>query len=169
MEIRPFKEEDFLDFLEMGLALWPDCSKEALAIEFPKFIIGPNRAGFICRENGQSIGFVAMTLRFDYVPQAKISPVGYMEGIYIKEGHRKQGIAKKLCEAGEKWVKSKGIGRVGSDTWDWNRDSIEFHKKLGYIQGDTLVHFIKNISPKTALGRWRLFKEALDNSLLINF
>ncbi len=86
-----------------------------------------------------------MSLRFDHVPKAKTRPVGYLERIYVKDKYRKIGIAKELYNIGEEWVKSKGCTQIGSDTWDWNKDSILFHGKLGFEKADTLVHFIKNI------------------------
>lgn len=86
-----------------------------------------------------------MSLKFEHVHEATSTPVGYLEGIFVKEKYRKLGIAKKMYEAGEKWAKSKGCLQMGSDTWDWNKDSVLFHKKLGFKIANPIIHFIKNI------------------------
>ena len=70
---------------------------------------------------------------------------GFHIVILVKENYRKIGVAKKLYKIGEEWVKSKDCTQMASDTWDWNKDSILFHEKLGFETAHTLVHFIKDI------------------------
>lgn len=137
--------ENLKDFLSMAQALWPDRSREYLDKELERILQSPNETGFICKKGSETIGFIIMSLRFDYVPKARKKPVGYIEGIYIKEEHRKGGIARKLCTLAEAWAKSKGCIQMGSDAETWNQDSILFHERLGFKSVENVVHFIKDI------------------------
>ncbi|MBD3318657.1 GNAT family N-acetyltransferase [Candidatus Woesearchaeota archaeon] len=146
MIIQKIQNEDFSDWLEMGLMLWPKHSKAELKKEFEEILKSKKEETFLCKdEDGSYIGFINVSLRFEYIPGATSSPVGYVEGIFIKEQYRKKGIAKKLIDAGEEWVKSKGCKEMGSDTELHNKTSQAFHKKLGFKEDDILVHFIKKI------------------------
>ena len=145
IDITKFVSSDLDDFLTMALALWPHHSRDELAKEFDRIMRAPQETGFICRKNGKAIGFITMSLRFGHVTGATSKPVGYVEGIYVKEDHRNFGVARKLYEVGEQWAKNNGCKQVGSDTWDWNDDSIAVHEKLGYKKVCMLVCFIKNL------------------------
>lgn len=48
-------------------------------------------------------GFAQCQLRHDYVEGTDSSPVGYLEGIFVKQEHRKQGYAKELLAKCEEW------------------------------------------------------------------
>ena len=146
LKILPFRKEDLKEYLEMASKLWPNHSNDELAKEFQRILFSQNEIGFICEKDSKVLGFITMSLKFEHVHEATSStPVGYLEGIFVKEKYRKIGVAKKLYEAGEKWAKSKGCAQMGSDTWDWNKDSIMFHEKLGFKVALPIVHFIKNI------------------------
>ena len=58
-------------------------------------------AVFLYREQGAAAGFPQWQLRHDYVEGTETSPVGYPEGIYIREGARRQDIARRLLSASE--------------------------------------------------------------------
>lgn len=137
-------EKDMKDLLEMALALWPEENMNELIKQFHRILNSSDEIGFICRTNKEAIGFVTLSLR-NIVNGAKSSPVGFLEGLYVKESYRRKGIARKLVEIGEKWVKDRGCSQIGSDALDWNLQSILFHEKLGYKKLYTTVNFIKNI------------------------
>lgn len=145
LKILPFRKEDLKEYLEMAPKLWPHHSKDELAKEFERILSSHNEIGFICKKDDETLGFITMSLKFEHVHEATSTPVGYLEGIFVKEKYRKLGIAKKMYEAGEKWAKSKGCSQMGSDTWDWNKDSVLFHGKLGFKVAHPIVHFIKDI------------------------
>ncbi len=145
MYIKQVNNKDLAECVNMMVALWPEYSKEELTEEFKRIINSKNDIAFVAKEGEDYQGFITLSLRFEHVSKATSSPVGYVEGIYVKEKYRKTGVARKLYEEGEKWVKNKGCTQMGSDTWDWNKDSILFHDKLGFKIAETLVHFIKDI------------------------
>lgn len=146
MIIEKIKNEDFNAWLEMGLMLWPKHSRAELQKEFEAILKSKKEETFLCKDkDGSYIGFINLSLRFEYIPGATSSPVGYVEGIFVKEQYRKKGIAKKLIDAGEEWAKKQGCKEIGSDTELHNKTSQVFHKKLGFKEDDILVHFIKKI------------------------
>ncbi len=57
---------------------------------------------YLISEAGQPIGFAQCQLRYDYVEGAKSSPVGYLEGIFIREEYRNNSYARRLLQECEK-------------------------------------------------------------------
>lgn len=145
MIIQKLKKEDFDAWLDMGLTLWPDHSKAALKEEFEDIFKSEREETFLAKDDEDYIGFINVSLRYEFVQGAKSYPVGYIEGIFVKEPYRNKGIAKELVKAGEKWAKEKGCKEMASDAELDNKASQEFHKKLGFKQGDAIVHYIKRI------------------------
>jgi aminoglycoside 6'-N-acetyltransferase I len=146
MIIQKMGKKDFNAWLDMGLMLWSKYSRAKLKKEFEGIFKSKREETFLCIDKeGKYVGFINISLRYEFVPGATSSPVGYVEGIFVKKEYRKNGIAKKLIDTGEEWAKSKGCKEIGSDTELHNKPSQEFHKKLGFIENEILVHFIKKI------------------------
>ncbi|MBS4881977.1 MAG: GNAT family N-acetyltransferase [Peptoniphilus harei] len=55
----------------------------------------------------KAVVFANVTLRHDYVEGTETSPLGYLEGIYVKENSRKKCYAKEIVEDCEKWAREK--------------------------------------------------------------
>lgn len=53
-------------------------------------------------------------MRHDYVEGTDSSPVGYLEGIFVKEEFRNKNYAKNLLKKCEKWAKEKGCSEFAS-------------------------------------------------------
>ena len=68
---------------------------------------------FLARDNhGKPLGFLEVRLR-ECAEGASSSPVGFLEGWYVVEELRKQGVGRKLVEAGEGWARSMAAPRWG--------------------------------------------------------
>lgn len=142
----PFCSSDQTDWLEMGAALWPDHTVYDLEQVFNDLLTLEHYRGYMCRlGSGEAVGFIFLSLRRDYVEGSSSSPVGYIEGIYVKPTYRGQGIAKKLSDIGEQWSLEHGCKEMASDAYWDNHESREFHKHIGYEETERLVHFIKPI------------------------
>jgi aminoglycoside 6'-N-acetyltransferase I len=100
---------------------------------------------YLAKTNNEIIGFIFLSIRTEYVEGSSISPVGYIEGIYVREKFRKKGIGRRLYEKAKLWLQSKGIQEIGSDTEIDNQTSILFHKRLGFEEASQNIHFIKQI------------------------
>jgi aminoglycoside 6'-N-acetyltransferase I len=137
---------DLPDWLEMALALWPYESKEDMESLFHTLYASENDEMLIARTDDEiAVGFANISIRKEYVEGSNSSPVGYIEGIYVKPEFRKQGIAKKFIELAEEWSRRRGCTELGSDTEVENVESQKFHRKIGFNGENHIVHFIKTI------------------------
>ncbi len=127
-----------------GLAaeLWDDNKLELL--EQFKDILNNKNVLFLLKYVGDiPVGFAQCQLRNDYVEGTDSSPVGYLEGIFIKEEYRKNGYAKELLEACQQWSKKQGCREFASDCELNNSDSLNFHMKVGFTEANRIICFTK--------------------------
>jgi aminoglycoside 6'-N-acetyltransferase I len=136
---------DLENVAKLAYELWPEANYEELINLFSEIIEHPEFAIFIAREYSL-IGFGYFSLRNDYVEGTTSSPVGYIEGVYVKEEERHKGIASKLIDKGVKWAKSKGCTEMASDCIISNKESEAFHKALGFIEANRIICFTKEIN-----------------------
>ena len=89
--------------------------------------------------------FAQCQLRHDYVEGTEFSPVGYLEGIYVAEAYRKQGIARDLLACCEKWAKEKGCWEFASDCELTNLESQAFHQAVGFREANRIVAYVREL------------------------
>ena len=80
-----------------------------------------------------------------YVEGTHSSPVGYLEGIFIKAEYRNHGFAKELLKECEKWAKEKGCTEFASDCELDNDDSFRFHRAMEFEEANRIICFKKDI------------------------
>lgn len=130
---------------KLALLLWPSHEFDELKIEIADIILDENSMIVLYLDNNNPVGFAQCQLRYDYVEGTKSSPVGYLEGIFVDEKYRMQGIAKQLIKYCETWAKGKGCTEFASDCELTNTDSLHFHLKLGFIEANRIICFNKKI------------------------
>jgi aminoglycoside 6'-N-acetyltransferase I len=128
---------------ELAMLLWPDNEINDLEKEMINYII--NGAIFICYSETIPVGFAQCILRNDYVEGTESSPVGYLEGIFVKTEYRNRGIGKELLVKCEEWAKSKGCSEFASDCELNNMESLKFHLQLGFEEANRIICFKKNL------------------------
>jgi len=140
-------KNDFNEWLELGIALWPDYKnkKDELKREFNDILESSKETAFLCKDSKESVAFINLSIRSDYVQGSGTSPVGYVEGIYVNPKYRKQGLAKELIKIAEQWSFKNGCKELGSDAELENINSQKFHKNLGFKEVNRTVNFIKTI------------------------
>ena len=131
--------------VKLAIELWPNHDNNELVEEFSHLVNNDNVAFFIKYLDNEPIGFAQCQLRYDYVEGTNSSPVGYLEGIYVKEKYRKHGYAKMLLEECEKWSKKKGCTEFASDCEIDNVDSLAFHMAMGFEESNRIICFNKKI------------------------
>lgn len=131
---------------ELALLLWPGHSVDEFILEMSEFISSDNTAIFLAFVEEEPVGFAQIQLRTDYVEGTSTSPVGYLEGLFVKEEYRKIGIARQLVEHGEQWAKLKGCSEFASDCELDNSESIAVHRKLGFTEANRIICFKKVLS-----------------------
>lgn len=133
------------ELTKMALDLWPDNSYEELFEDLKKLMDKYKNIFLLSVTDGIISGFIHMSIRTDYVEGAHSSPVGYIEGIYVKPQFRRRGVGRLLVKGGEAWAKAKGCSQVGSDIEIDNNTSYDFHRKIGFMEANRLISFIKDI------------------------
>mgnify|MGYP003441104907 CR=1 FL=1 len=139
------KKEDAKLIAELSIIMWQNHTIEELSKEFEEIIANDESAVFVCSIECTPIGFAQCQLRHDYVEGTDSSPVGYLEGIFIKEYYRKQGFAKELLKACEKWAKEKGCSEFASDCELTNNTSLNFHLNMGFTEANRIICFTKKL------------------------
>ncbi len=129
----------------LAVQLWDNASLAELEEEFSRLITGENAVCFIRYSEDIPIGFAQCSLRTDYVEGTESSPVGYLEGVFVKKEYRNKGYAKELLIACEKWAKSKGCIEFASDCELTNVNSLKFHLAMGFDEANRIICFRKNI------------------------
>ena len=130
---------------ELACQLWPDNTVEEMRSEFAEIIAKPDAAFLLAYEEDTAAGFAQCQLRHDYVEGTDSSPGGYLEGIYVADGYRKQGVAKELLSACESWAKTKGCTEFASDCELENTQSLEFHLNVGFEEANRIICFTKKL------------------------
>lgn len=130
---------------DLGLKLWPHHEREALEAEFAETLQKEDAAFYLAFAENSPVGFAQCQLRRDYVEGTGSSPVGYLEGIFVDEGHRMQGTAKELLSACEDWARAMGCREFASDCELDNVQSLRFHLGLGFEEANRIICFAKKL------------------------
>jgi len=143
MYIVPATLADQEEWVALRRALWPNADDG----EIERMLKEPARFGaFIARETeGSAIGFAEASLRHDYVNGCKTSPVGFLEGIYVKPLCRRQGVAASLVSAVEQWTLAQGASEIASDALIDNVESHRMHRAIGFQETERVVFFRKRL------------------------
>ena len=128
---------------KLALELWPAHTAAELTKELSPLLESEEAAFFIAANGSGPVGFAQCQLRRDYVEGAQSSPVGYLEGIYIRPPYRGQGWARALLRECEGWAASKGCREFASDCELDNLASQAFHLHAGFAEAGRVVCFIK--------------------------
>jgi len=155
ISIRLAQLSDRDQLARMLQALWPDASAEEHARELTLILEGKPVttlplvilvAELVDEASDRTLaGFLEVDLRSHADGCDPLRPVGYIEGWYVAENHRHEGIGKKLLAAAEDWARSQGCVEVASDTWIDNEVSQRAHEALGYEVVDRCVHYRKKL------------------------
>lgn len=147
MTIERLSESYLEAFARLTLELWPDCHFEEEYENAKQLLQSSKDAIFTAKDgHGALVAFATWSLRYDYVEGANSSPVGYLEGIYVKPAYRKIGIARQLVEAGAAWCQAKGCLEMASDAELNNTTSHAFHQSLGFEEVNRIVCFRKDLA-----------------------
>lgn len=130
---------------KLAKELWTEQSLEELMIEFTELVASDNTYIVIKYIEDMAIGFAQCQLRNDYVEGTNTTPVGYLEGIYIKPEFRHNGYASELLKKCEIWIKNKGCVEFASDCELNNEQSLKFHLAYGFKEVNRVICFNKII------------------------
>jgi aminoglycoside 6'-N-acetyltransferase I len=147
--IRRAQPSDCAQLAGLREALWPDSSVEeharelALILERKASLTMPLIDLVAEASDGKLVGFLEVGLRSHADGCDASHAIGFIEGWYVAEERRRQGIGRKLLVAAEEWARSQGCAEMASDTPIENEPSQLVHQGLGYLVVDRCVHYRK--------------------------
>lgn len=138
-----FKDE--VAWLEMARSLWSDATSVELKEDFNRIFFSEEEAIFLCEEKDVLLGMVILSLRHEHVEGTHTTPVGYIEGIFVREEYRARKVGQCLVERSEKWAKQQGCREIASDTETSNINSQKFHQAVGFQEANRIVCYRKTL------------------------
>jgi aminoglycoside 6'-N-acetyltransferase I len=143
--IRRAEPSESLQVAELALLLWPDNSLDELEVDYDQVLKDENSAVFVASNDGQCIAFAQCTLRNDYVEGTRSHPVGYFEGLFVREQYRRNGVASGLLQKCEDWARFKGCTEFASDCELDNSGSTMLHQSIGFEEVNRIICFVKRL------------------------
>ena len=149
--VRMARPEDGEPLARLRAALWPESSAAEHAQELTSILDGgaPGTSPLIElvaeESSGLLVGFAEVGLRSHADGCNPSHAVGYLEGWYVVESHRKRGIGRKLLRAAEEWARKQGCAEMASDALLTNELSQRVHEALGYEEVDRCVRYRKTL------------------------
>jgi aminoglycoside 6'-N-acetyltransferase I len=147
--VRQADLSDSAEIAALCTLLWPDSTAAEHHAEIEpllktKICGGLPFAIFVsCDIHCKITGFLQVDLRSHADGCDPAQPTGYVEGWYVVEEHRRQGIGAAMMRAAEDWARSLGCKEMASDTWIDERNSLQAHQALGFEVVDRCIHFRK--------------------------
>lgn len=145
MNIEVISEENMMALTRLVLELWTDAVFKEEYENLRELLNSETETCYLVREQETYVAFIHVSIRNDYVEGATELPVAYIEAVYVKPDHQKQGIGKKLVHEAEKWGKRNGCKQIASDAELHNATGIDFHKHAGFTEANRIVCFVKEL------------------------
>ena len=129
---------DLQSLAELRTALWPESTQDDHAQELAAILDGSARrvlplAIFIAEDDHSGLaGFLEAGLRSGADGCDESRPVGYVEGWYVAEQFRCQGIGTALLLAAESWARAQGCTEIASDAAIESQLSQRVHESSGF-------------------------------------
>lgn len=143
MEYRIISKNDIeiSEYHRMRYTLWSDHNEKELYDEMLQILKGKtfyknelSWTVFVAvRENGELGGFIEVTL-YPELDFCDSKPIGFIEGWYVDDDLRKNGVGKKLVEIASRWVIKNNCAEIASDVEFDNIGSQKAHEALGFIK-----------------------------------
>jgi aminoglycoside 6'-N-acetyltransferase I len=149
IKVRQANRSDENELAKMRALLWPEASAEEhrkdieSALRFRMYGTLPMTILVSQNESGALTGFIEVGLRSHADGCDPARPVGFIEGWFVREASRKQGIGGALMRSAEAWARNQGCLEIASDTWVDDETSLRSHQALGFEVVDRCIHFRK--------------------------
>ena len=150
IKVRQAQISDQHELAKMRELLWPDSSMEEhrkeleSVLRFHMYGTLPMTILVSQDEGGGALtGFIEVGLRSHADGCDPARPVGFVEGWFVHEASRKQGIGSALMRSAEAWARTQGCLEMASDTWIDDETSLRTHQALGFEVVDRCIHFRK--------------------------
>lgn len=150
-KVRPAQLHDADEIAKMCELLWPGTPTDEHRKEIADLLASGHygalpAAIFVAHDDsGKLTGFLQAGLRSHADGCDPSHPVGFVEGWFVYEPLRHQGIGRALMQAAEQWTRAHGCIEMASDTWIDHTVSQNAYQSLGFEIVDRCVHFRKRL------------------------
>ena len=150
-KVRQARRRDRDELAKMQALLWPAGLPEELLKELDDALNhrAPGTLPVVLLvstdENEALTGFLSAGLRSHADGCDPSRPVGYVEGWFVHEKFRNQGVGKALLNSAEEWARAQGCAEMASDALIENEGSQRAHEALGFEVVDRCVHYRKKL------------------------
>ncbi len=142
LTFQPATLNDFETWARFRDELYDDLSPDYIETEIKRIIDDPNLASFIIytATSDEPVGLVEMSLR-NIVDGCVSSPVAYIDGLYLIEKYRGQGLGKALIDFTKKWARENNCTELAVDTELENERAQQFYLREGFTETFRIVQF----------------------------
>jgi aminoglycoside 6'-N-acetyltransferase I len=144
--IRPLAESDLSEWLRLRQLLWDESTEDDHKSEMVEIIENSDSQLVTVADvgDGRLAGFLEASIR-PHAEDCDTENVGYLEGWFVEEPFRRNGIGRRMVAAAEQWARTKGCREMASDAEINNTISQQAHSHLGYAETSRLVHLRKEL------------------------
>ena len=128
-------------WLALRRLLWSDTPAKEHAREMAESLARGDCVLLEFDDSGVAVGLAEATKRHDYVNGTATSPVSFVEGVYVRESHRRRGIARALISGVASWAVEQGCSELASDALIQNLVSHAVFRALGFEETERVVYF----------------------------
>ena len=143
VRIEPLTTAPHPGWLALRRALWPECPDAEHERDMAAQVADPDTFVQFIAWSGRDdpIGFAEAAIRRDAVNGATLSPVPFLEGLYVVPAARRRGVARALVAAVIGWARAAGYAELASDARLGNEVSHALHRALGFQETERVVCF----------------------------
>jgi ribosomal protein S18 acetylase RimI-like enzyme len=130
-QIRPCRNEDFDEVLELLRQLWPDkpLDQAALRTVYDR-ALASDLQRYVCATNGERIiGFGSLTVKNNLWQEGYL---GHVDELVVDGEYRDRGIGTQLLEYIVDLAKQKGCRRIELDSAFHRQKAHEFYERHGF-------------------------------------
>lgn len=148
MTIREYQSADLTEWMRMRRELWPELPADEAAqrAECDLWLARKNSIVLVGQrsESSRLCGFIEVGER-EFADGCETSPVAYLEGWFVDEDLRGQGIGRQLVQAAEEWAIENGYREFASDALLENLSSQRAHNAVGFVEVERAVRYAKQL------------------------
>ncbi len=138
--VRPVEVGDKAQWVRMRQTLFDDLDEAFHEVETTLYAAAADKRCLIAEVDGVCVGFAELSLR-NVVDGCLSSPVGYVEGVFVKPEARGMGVSRALIEHAVRWFERHGCSEMATDTLADDTAAQDFHRRMGFSETYRIVQF----------------------------